>query len=105
MKVAFFDVRLCDEVYARRLKLKGTGIFISKDLTLKRSNLPYETRTYTRANPNASTWTSEGKIFLKDNPDGKHRVVNNVTDLKPEEPTHNTQDYKQAPPTDPDRNY
>ena len=71
MKVSFFDVRLRDEIYARRLRLKGTGVFISEDLTMKRSNLAFEARNYARATPQSSTWTSEGRIFLKDNIEGK----------------------------------
>lgn len=84
VKVSFFDVRLRDEIYARRLKLKGSGVYISEDLTMKRSNLAYEARNYTRATPNSSTWTSEGRIFLKDSIGGKPRIIHNSTDLKPE---------------------
>ena len=82
MKIAFFETRLRDEVYARRTKLKGTEIYISEDLTLKKSNLPYEARQYTREHPNSTTWTSEGSIFIKDAINDKPRLVRCIADLE-----------------------
>ena len=83
LKVAFHDSRLRDEVYARRLKLKGTHVFISEDLTLKRSELAFQARKYVRTTPNASSWTSNGHIYLKDSQDDKPRIIHHKTDLKP----------------------
>ena len=86
VKVAFYDARLREDVYSRRLKLKGTNVFISEDLTLKKSALAYQAREYARSSPNATTWTSDGQIFLKDSIDGKPRIVKKANDLRPADP-------------------
>lgn len=87
IKVSFYDRRLRDEVYGRRLKLKGTDVFISEDLTVKKSSLAYAAREYVRAHEKTSTWTMDGNILLKDSEDDKPRIIHNVTELKPAEPT------------------
>jgi len=83
LKIAFFDVRLKEEIYSRRIRLKGTDIFLSEDLTLKKSTLAFEARQYARSKPNSTTWTSDGKIFLKDAIDEKPRIVRCSADLEP----------------------
>ena len=88
VKVAFYDQRLRDEVYARRMKLKGSSVYISEDLTIKKSALAYEARVYAKTLPNTSTWTSEGKIYMKDEVDEKPRVINSKADLQPADPTN-----------------
>ena len=80
-KVAFFDQRLRDEIYSRRLKLKGTSIYISEDLTQKKSSLAYEARQHVKNTQNTSTWTVDGTVFLKDSLDGKPRAIHDVKDI------------------------
>jgi len=84
VKVAFFDQRLRDEIYSRRLKLKGTNIYISEDLTQKKSSLAYEARQHVKNTPHTSTWTVDGTIFLKDSEEGKPRAIHDANDLKQE---------------------
>ena len=98
MRVAFYDTRLRDDVYARRIRLKGTTVYISEDLTMKRSSLAFEAREYARKTQNCTTWTQQGTVFMKDSIEGKPRAI------------HKTTDILQAPPTDPNisrppRNY
>ena len=64
-KVVFFDQRLRDEIYSCRLKLKRTNIYISEDLTQKKSFLAYEARQYVKSTENTRTWTEHGTVFLK----------------------------------------
>ena len=87
IKAAFFEQRLRDEIYSRRLQLRGTNIFIGEDLTQKKATLAYEARQYVKTTTNASTWTTDGVQFLKDKMDAKPRVIHNASDLKPEDPT------------------
>jgi len=82
MKVALFDCKLRDEIYSHRIKLKGTDIYISEDLTLKKSSLAYEARQYARQNRDVTTWTSDGMIILKDSLNSKPRVIRHIKDLK-----------------------
>ena len=86
-KVAFHDRRLRDEIYSRRLSLKGMDVFISEDLTLKKSSLAYEARQYVRTTKDTSTWTIDGIIYLKDGEDEKPRIITNVHDLNPQNAT------------------
>jgi len=81
MKVAFYDRHLRDEIYARRTKLKGSNVFISEDLTPKKSSLAFETRQYARTHANVTTWTYEGAVFVKDNAEAKPRVIHRTDDL------------------------
>ena len=86
LKVSFFDHHLRDAVYARRMKLKGTDVFLSEDLTLKKSALAYEAREYARKYQNVTTWTVDGNIFLKDSMEAKPHVIHSPDDLNPAVP-------------------
>ena len=83
MRVAFFDQKMRDDVYARRTTLKGTQVYISEDLTMKRSSLAFEARQHARNFPNCTTWTLQGTIFMKDSIDSKPRVIHRIEDLEP----------------------
>ena len=86
VKVALFDQRLRDEIYASRLKLKGFNVYIGEDLTQKKSTLAYEARQYAKSTENATTWSTDGTIFQKDSADAKPCAIHNKADLKPEDP-------------------
>ena len=47
-KINFFAKRQRDEIYAKRTHFKGTNIYLSEDLTIKKSCLAYEARQYAR---------------------------------------------------------
>ena len=85
IKVAFYKQRLHDEIYSNWLKLKGTNVFIEEDLTPKKASLAYEARKYAKNTTNASTWTMEGTVFLKDNTDAKPRAIHDTNNLHPDE--------------------
>ena len=87
VKISFFDERLKEEVYGRRIRLKGTDIYISEDLTLKQSTLAFEARQYARSKPNSTTWTSDGTIFLKDAIEEKPRIIRCSADIDQNKPT------------------
>lgn len=80
-KVCFFDKKLRDMLYVRRMGFKGTNTYISEDLTLKRSNLAYMTRDYVRKHEGASSWTIDGKVFMKMSPEEKPRLIKFPSDL------------------------
>ena len=74
-------------MYSNRMKFKNTNIYLSEDLTMNRSKLSYDTRTYIKTHKGASTWTTDGKVYIKDAEDARQRVINSTADLKPF--THN----------------
>ena len=58
------------QVYKTRLKnLKNENIFISEDLTIAESRLFFKTRQLKKAGKIHTTWTSEGKVFIRLSPD------------------------------------
>ena len=83
VKVCFHNRRLRDEVYGRRLKLKGTDVFVSEDLTQAKSGLAFTARQYARDTPGVTTWTMDGQIYIKDNEESKPRIIHRPADLKP----------------------
>ena len=91
VKVSYHDRRLRDEVYGRRLKLKGTNVFISEDLTITKSGLAFEARKYAREIPNVSTWTMDGQIYIKDAENAKPRAIHKKSELKPAPTSNNKQ--------------
>jgi len=85
-KFCFFERKKRDIVYANRMKLRHTKTYLSEDLTMNRSKLSFETRTYAKSLKAASTWTTDGKIYLKDAEDARPRVIYTSADLKPQDP-------------------
>ena len=81
-KINFYDQKTRDMVYSNRMMLKGTKIFINEDLTIKKSKLAYETRQYAKTKVGSSTWTQDGKVFLKLTPSSKPRTILSVADFK-----------------------
>ena len=82
-KFSLYDRNKRDRVYANRMLLKNTNIYLSEDLTINKSKLFYDARNYTKTANGASTWTVDGKIYLKDDSDARPRVVNTADYLKP----------------------
>ena len=87
VKVCFHDQRLRDEVYGRRLQLKGTNVYVSEDLTIQTSALAYAARQYAKSSANTTTWTMNGQVYLKDEENAKPRQINKIADLKKAPPT------------------
>ncbi|KAK3106915.1 hypothetical protein FSP39_002893 [Pinctada imbricata] len=57
------------------LKKKGMKkVFINEDLTKPRQQLAYAARQGVKRNAIKKTWTDDGKVFIIDNNDRKHRV-------------------------------
>ena len=83
VKVSFHDKRLRDEIYGRRLKLKGTDVFVSEDSTLSKSGLAFAARQYARENSKVTTWTMDGQVYIKDEEEAKPRAIYKQADLKP----------------------
>ena len=80
-KISFYQKKKRDDVYGRRASLKGSTVYLSEDLTPKRCQLAYEARQYARAHPGSTTWTFDGKIFIKDSLNDKPRLITNITEL------------------------
>ena len=87
-KFSFFDRNKRDKVFANRMLLKNTNTYLSEDLTMNKSKLFYDTRNYIKTAKGASTWTIDGKIYLKDDTDTRPHVINSAADLKPLEPAN-----------------
>ena len=83
-KIAFFNQCLWDQIYSCTLKLKGTNVYISKNLTHAKSTLAYEARQHTKTREKASTWTTDNTIFLKHT--AETMCHSNTNDLKPAGP-------------------
>jgi len=82
-KICFFDRKKRDIIYSKRMQLKQTNIYISEDLTMARSKLAYDSRVYCKTMKGSSTWTIDGKVYLKDDIDARPRAIYNADDLKP----------------------
>lgn len=67
------------------MNLQNTIIYLSEDLTMNRSKLSYQTRMYAKTLKGASTWTIDGKIYIKDADDTAPRVIYTSADLKPQD--------------------
>ena len=84
-KISLFDRTKRDEIYTNKKKLIGTNIYVSEDLTLKRSKLAYQARQHAKTIKNSSTWTSDGRIFFKDDLTSTPRIIHATNDLEPQE--------------------
>ena len=82
-KFCLFDRKKRDIIYTNRMNLRNTRIYLSEDLTMNRSKLSYQTRIYAKTLKEASTWTIDGKIYLKDAEETAPRVIYTSADLKP----------------------
>ena len=82
--VKFIDRKAKAKVMARgtRAALKGTGIFVTDDLTQRRAYLSYLGRLCKREKLGvADTWVSNSKVFIKTEGEGLVREVKSEQDL------------------------
>ena len=56
------------------------GLFINEDLTKLRSKLLFDARSLTRANMLKSAYSTDGKIFVRDNDEEWH-MIKTYTDI------------------------
>jgi hypothetical protein len=91
-KLVFSDMTKREEVYAARSKLKGKNLWITEDLTPRKSALFYKTRQCVKEGRAALTWTHNGKIFLKVSSTAKPKLVYTEDDLPKPRPPNTTQD-------------
>ena len=69
-------------------KKKGfKKVFVNEDLTKPRQALAFETRKFVKQGYGTKTWTDDGKVFVLDNNEKKHRVYNTETLQKIHEST------------------
>jgi hypothetical protein len=81
VKLAFSDAKAREEVYSARSKLKGKDLWVTEDLTPKKSTLYYKARQCIKEGLGALTWTNNGKIFLKSTTTAKPKIINSEDDL------------------------
>jgi hypothetical protein len=91
VKMAFSDGKKREEVYKSRAKLKGKDIWITEDLTPRKSSLFYKTRQAVKEGLGVLTWTHNGKIFMKATENAKPKLVNCEDDLPKPRPSASTQ--------------
>lgn len=73
------------EVLRQSRKLKGTGVYINEHLTKKNGEIARECRVLRKKKKVQSTWTRNGKVFIKTNgtPEQvKVILINQLTDLE-----------------------
>lgn len=77
--VKFSTYRARRNLFSKRMDLREienlAGIFINEDLTARRSELLYKARQYVRAKLLKSSYSSDGKIYVKDLEDKKHPLT------------------------------
>lgn len=55
------------EILKEAKKLKGTGVYINEHLTKKNAEIAWTSRTLKKENKIQSTWTRNGKVFIRTN--------------------------------------
>ena len=83
--VKFSTYRARRNLYSKRMELRNSqnwsGIFINEDLTARRSEILFITRRYVRAKLLKSSYSYDGRIYVRDLADTKH-LVTVVEDLR-----------------------
>ena len=64
-RVVFSTKEIRSKIFKMKKELKGSGIWISDELTPYRDRLAYLARQAVKQNKALQTWTNEGKVFLK----------------------------------------
>lgn len=77
--VKFATYRARRNLYSKRMELRNKpqwqGTYINEDLTVRRSELLYKARLYVRARLLKSSYSSDGRIYVKDRADRKHLIT------------------------------
>ena len=75
-RVVFSTKEIRNQVFKKKKELKGSGIWISDELTPYRDRLAYLARQAVKNKNALQTWTHEGKVFLKiDNVDRPMKIT------------------------------
>ena len=70
------EVDIRNKIFKKKKDLKGSGIWISDELTPYRDRLAYLARQAVKQNKALQSWTNEGKVFLKvDNVDRPIKIT------------------------------
>lgn len=76
--VKFTTYRARQQLYSERRNLSkreaGKNVYINEDLTMARSKLLYDARNLVRAKKISSAYSSDGRIFIKDNNENRHLI-------------------------------
>ena len=77
--VKFTSYRARQHLYAARKKLRDTeaykNTYINEDITARRSKILFAARSLVRAKKLKAAYSSDGKLFLRDNNDEKYHVA------------------------------
>ena len=77
--VKFTSYRARQHLYAARKKLRDTeaykNTYINEDITARRSKILFAARSLVRAKKLKAAYSSDGKLFLRDNDDEKYHVT------------------------------
>ena len=65
MRIRFQQDQLKDQVYANRVKLKGTDIYLSECLSREKQKLFYQCRQLRKKSKIKATWTTNENIFIR----------------------------------------
>ena len=64
--VKFTSYNMRRKFYQARKRTTGSGVFISEDLTKRRSNIMYIARGLKRDNLIHSCWTTDGRMYVRE---------------------------------------
>ena len=83
IKIAFHDKGKKTEIFKQRTKLKNSDpeIWISDDLTKRRSELAFAARNAVRDGKINMTWVYDSKVFVKKNRTDRPTVVSDIKDI------------------------
>ena len=80
-RVVFLEKATKTKVMKKKKELKGEGIWISDELTLRRDKLAFMARQAVKDKHAFQTWTSDGKIFMKLTKDDKPIKISTIDDI------------------------
>jgi vacuolar-type H+-ATPase subunit I/STV1 len=81
VRVVFYEKAKKNEIVKQKTKLKDTDIWLSDDLTKRRSGLAFAARKAVRDRKINLTWVHDGKVFVKKTESDKPRVITCSDDL------------------------
>lgn len=77
----FISRKLRNKVIMQAKKLKGTNVYINEHLTKKNGNLAREARLLKKQNKVFSTWTRNGKVWIKVKEGSQPKIIKEMKDL------------------------
>jgi hypothetical protein len=81
LRLVFQDKMKKDEIIKEKTKLKDTDIWLSDDLTKRRSELAYAARQAVKNGKINMTWVHDSKIFTKKKANDKPSILYDIEDL------------------------